>query len=997
MRIASFSLFLVIGLLNSAYSQEKCGTVPYMQKLKSLKRFPSNDQVFEDWIQGKILQRRDRLKNQRTKALYQVPVVVHVIHNGEAIGTGTNISDAQVLSQIKVLNDDYQRQNTDKSNTPALFLPVAGQMDIEFVLAKQDPEGLATNGIVRVHGSRNGWTSNDNYEIKSQSYWPSEDYLNIWVCDLVDDLVGYAQFPESDEPGLEGSSQNALTDGVVIWHKAFGSAADGPFDLSSNFNRGRTATHEIAHFFGLNHIWGDDSGSCSGTDNVADTPNQAGSSSGCPSHPRSSCSTTNMFQNYMDYTNDVCMNLFTAGQVNRMETVIENSPRRESLLTSHGLLVPGEKLLDLGIREIENLSQFRCNDQLQPQLLIRNYGNNTVTSARIRFELNGVTQETKDFTLNLTKLVETVVTFSEISAPVGNATITFEIILVNGVGDGDASNNIVTENIVVPTTVLPPFSENFNTFPVGWSIQNPDGLKTWQLVTAPKESSANKAIHIDIFNYDESSGEVDFLVSPLIDLTQATIAALEFYLAHSKYPNSNDRLRVILMQDCEDIGSGTVIYEKGGSTLATTASSDDEFVPQNESDWRKEFVDLNDYVGSKIQLAFVAVSDYGNNIYLDNIGLITSQYEDVALSALQTPAIVTCNPNPSPTLLVQNIGTEQITNLKVSYSVNGGNSQTVQFTDLALNRGEEALLQIPDADLAEGVNEIAFTLSEPNGQTDQSPSNNTKTFTIIVNESEDRIPLRENFETDFDDRWVVTNPSGGQTWQSTTTNFGNSLFVPAFSNTTIGEEAWLVSPVLDFSGATTASMVFDISQRQRLEQEEQIRIVVSLDCGETFSPFSTLALNPQEFATSWKPASANDWVTNYVVELNDLAGESAVRIAFVVTNANGNNVYLDNIEFFTTDQPNLLAIAEEFFIYGYNFEDPSLTDLKITFNLDVRQDVNFTIVDMMGHILVDGMLHDVLNQTFSLETEEKNLKQGVYIIKLHYDGKIRTHRILLPG
>src|SRR5690606_26343498 len=110
---------------------------------------------------------------------YQVPVVVHVIHNGEPVGVGANIPDAQILSQLQVLNEDFKRLNADASETPAMFAPVAGSLDIEFVMAKQDPEGLATNGIVRVQGTKSSYSLEDNYLLKSESYWPAEDYINI--------------------------------------------------------------------------------------------------------------------------------------------------------------------------------------------------------------------------------------------------------------------------------------------------------------------------------------------------------------------------------------------------------------------------------------------------------------------------------------------------------------------------------------------------------------------------------------------------------------------------------------------------------------------------------------------------------------------------------------------------------------------------------------------------------------------------------------------------
>src|SRR5687768_4257349 len=167
-----------------------------MHKLRSSQLLKENDLQFEQWLNERKLAPNAGSPFRKKSGPYKIPVVVHVIHNGEAIGTGTNISDAQIHSQIKVLNDDFQRNNADAVNTPAEFASLAGSMDIEFILAKRDPEGQHTNGIVRVQGTMPTWTSNDNYELKALSYWPAEDYLNIWVCDITD-FLGYAQFPVS--------------------------------------------------------------------------------------------------------------------------------------------------------------------------------------------------------------------------------------------------------------------------------------------------------------------------------------------------------------------------------------------------------------------------------------------------------------------------------------------------------------------------------------------------------------------------------------------------------------------------------------------------------------------------------------------------------------------------------------------------------------------------------------------------------------------------------
>ena len=252
----------------------------------------------------------------------RIPVVVHVVWNTAA----QNISDAQIASQIDVLNRDYRRTNPDVSSTPAVFQPLTADARVEFFLANIDPNGAPTNGITRRQTTVTSFSSND--AVKSQASggtdaWPAEHYLNMWVCPLGGGLLGYAQFPGGP----------AATDGVVILQSAFGTigTAAPPFHL------GRTATHEIGHWLNLNHIWGDDGTGCSGTDNVADTPNQAGANTGKPAFPHVSCSNGpngDMFMNYMDYVDDPAMFMFTAGQVARMQACLDVA--RSSIGTAAG-------------------------------------------------------------------------------------------------------------------------------------------------------------------------------------------------------------------------------------------------------------------------------------------------------------------------------------------------------------------------------------------------------------------------------------------------------------------------------------------------------------------------------------------------------------------------------------------------------------------------------------------------------------------------------------
>ncbi|MEX1241262.1 MAG: choice-of-anchor J domain-containing protein [Cyclobacteriaceae bacterium] len=978
--------------LSPLRAQDRCGTVEYSKTLHSN---PTLHKIeFEQWLTEQRVPKLSRQSRQQL-APFKIPVVVHIIHNGEAIGNGQNISDEQILSQIRVLNEDLNRGNADTVNTPFEFLDEAGELDIEFVLARQDPDGLASTGIVRVDGGRSSWTMNDSYTLKSLSYWPAEQYMNIWVCNLADIFVGFAQFPESDLEGHENSSTNRLTDGIVIWHRAFGSADDGPFNLDPAFNKGRTATHETGHFLGLHHIWGDESG-CSGTDYVTDTPNQGAQTNGCPAHPRTDqCGEVVMFQNFLDYSDDDCMNIFTQGQVDRMVVVLENSPRRSSLLTSPALLDPAPLPNDLGIRRITSPDVSVCSTIVTPVIELRNYGSNGITSGRVRFILNGTVQETKDFALTLGPLESVDVSFTSITLPAGTHGITFQILLTNGGTDSGAYNDEKSNSVIVPAFGSAPFAENFSTPPSGWIIQNPDGQITWQIVAAPKETSANKALKLNYLDYEDKIGEVDVYLSPVIDLASAPAATLTFDVAHARYQLSSDRLKVIVLQNCESIYQGTAVYDKAGDALKTAPPTTQPFVPTGESQWRKELIDLSAFVGmDKVQIAFVGINDYGNNIYVDNITLFTEKTTDVALVDLAKPSVVTCEDQIIPSILIQNAGSQLLTEVEVFFAVNGGAGQMLNITDINLPFGEEKEINLPAMSLSDGMNTLEIILQEPNGTTDFNPVNNEKTFAIVVNKSQDRIPLRENFDDGINPAWTVVNPTQGMTWETIPTNFGESLYFNAFNNEVVGDEAWLVSPVLDFSRTSDASMLFDLAYVASNNGEEKLTILASTDCGITFKEISYNFPQPGISNQSWSPDSPEDWGRNIPVNLNSLAGKENVRIAFVVRNENGNNLYLDNIEFFVEADPDPIEIEELYSVYGYNLTNPQFSDLRITFNLPERQDVRFSIITVTGQMETDGILTDVLNQTYPLRLPTR-LPPGVYFIRVQIADKFYTTRVLV--
>ncbi len=315
-----FFVFAAIIAVLGAQAQRNCGSMEVLERLKT------EDPSYVAKM-GEIEEHTaEFIRNHQgsTEAVITIPVVIHVLYNTSV----QNITDAQILSQMDVLNEDFRLLNADHVNTPSVFAGLKADCEINFVLAKRDPNGNATTGIIRKSTTVTSWSSNDYVKYSSRGgddAWPAGSYLNIWVCNLGGGLLGYAQFP--------GGA--TATDGVVIGYNYFGRTGT----LSAPFNKGRTATHEVGHWLNLRHIWGD--ANC-GNDLVDDTPTQQTSNYGCPSHPKITCSNVNgdMFMNYMDYTDDACMFMFSAKQKLRMQAVLAAGGSRATLATSLGGTAP---------------------------------------------------------------------------------------------------------------------------------------------------------------------------------------------------------------------------------------------------------------------------------------------------------------------------------------------------------------------------------------------------------------------------------------------------------------------------------------------------------------------------------------------------------------------------------------------------------------------------------------------------------------------------------
>ena len=302
-------------------AQQRCSTSDYQQEQFS-RNSSFRDRINEIEIFTKH-QIEGRATNRTENTIIKIPVVVHILYHTQT----EKISDEQVASQIDALNKYFRRRNADTTNTPAYFRTLAADCEIEFQLAISDPRRRSTSGIVRKYTPITKWKADDQMKFSSSmgdDAWDPKSYLNIWVCNL-EKFAGYATTP--------GGEENK--DGVVISYTAFGTGIG-----TSSYGMGKTAVHEVGHWLNLKHLWGDEN--C-GDDGVSDTPKQASYTIGCPSTIRITCGNGpygDMYMNYMDFSNDACINMFTEGQKARMRALFNTGGPRNSLLLSKGLNPP---------------------------------------------------------------------------------------------------------------------------------------------------------------------------------------------------------------------------------------------------------------------------------------------------------------------------------------------------------------------------------------------------------------------------------------------------------------------------------------------------------------------------------------------------------------------------------------------------------------------------------------------------------------------------------
>ncbi|MBL7800700.1 MAG: T9SS type A sorting domain-containing protein [Chitinophagales bacterium] len=593
-----------------------------------------------------IIRNRVQTVDNASRAAHNIkiiPVVVHVIHNGGV----ENISDAQIQSQIDVLNEDFRKifgTNGDGNGVDT---------EIEFCLAKLSPNGHCTNGIVRVQSTLTNHLTYQRSQLKQLSYWDNNRYLNMYVVKSINGnsgIAGYSSFPGG--PPDE--------DGIVVRYNYF-----GKIGTIANGSNGRTTTHEISHWFGLYHTFNNGCGTdtCTDGDYICDTPPAANPNYGCPT--LNSCSNdfpdlNDQIANYCDYSDDACKNMFTAGQKNRMDATLNTF--RMQIWSAPNVTATGcdtNFVMPSLCPPVADFTALTTNICVGSSITFFNRSLNNPTAYNWIF--NGGSPSTSTF-------ANPVVSYSSPG--------TYDVTLI--VSDSTGADTLELLNYIIvslPVVGMPnTWGDNFENgnFPTnGLTIDNPDGGITWERTTdAAYEGIASARIQ-NLIN--TNYGQSDALLLPRIDFTALqTPIKLGFKWAYARSDaNYSDELIVLISNDCGT--TWTQKFYRTGNSLASGPTQTTLFIPDS-TQWKNANIDLTTYsTNDHVDIKIVNVTDGGNALYIDSLKLGDFDFNTLpsSVNEVEKQGRLLLFPNPAQTSLTvkfatgnnQNINQVEVTNV----------------------------------------------------------------------------------------------------------------------------------------------------------------------------------------------------------------------------------------------------------------------------------------------------------------------------------------------
>ena len=616
-------IYAIFSILITVMASAQCGTDEYNHNL--VKDKLSEGQNYAEYLESIYDIKYDESVDLKTKkATRTIPVVFHVIH---AYGD-ENISKAQIEDQLRVVNEDFQRQNADASNTRDFFKSRAANFNIEFKLARIAPDGSYTEGITRTYDPVN---MIENYEDGSSeakstvSAWDRSRYLNIWVVKRIESsragtILGYAQLPGGP----------ASTDGIVMIHDRVGTIG-----TANSSGKGRTLTHEIGHWLGLYHPF---QGGCSGSDGVDDTPPVAEASYGCTaSQNPNTCNTDfpneiDMVENYMDYANGSCMNAFTNGQLARVNGFLASNQYRARNIAASNLVATGVNINPVSIP----IADFWYDDPDKKVICA------------------GQSMKFKDFSYN-GDIIQRTWKF-EGGTPASSSAVNPEIVY-NTPGvykvELDVANSAggTTASQILFVTVLPNVAES--KAPFGQDFESNTSVNNWQFEKDLEGNGWERNISTGYSGNNSIMAYVDEntpqslrmkAISKAVDVSEYEVPLnLHFKYAYARRVSSASEILLVL--GSVDCGQSWATLKAYNSTNLVTGPVSPNWVPQSKSDWGRASISLSKYKDeTNLFLRFDVISQQGNSVFIDDINIGEFALSTPELYQEQTWKVI---PNPA--------------------------------------------------------------------------------------------------------------------------------------------------------------------------------------------------------------------------------------------------------------------------------------------------------------------------------------------------------------
>ncbi len=610
MRSLSFPLFLLAGAALAQQAPFSCRT----NDAQVMEQLHHNDPAMLQAIAAEDAALEEFTRNypEGERSTYTIPVVFHIIHNYGP----ENITDEQVYDAMRILNEDFNKQNPDWPNVRPEFLNLVADVSIEFRLARKDPSGACTKGITRTVSAL---TNDGTQTMKDLIQWPRNKYLNVWVAASADGAAGYTLTPS-------GAQFFSAADGIVMEHGYVGAIGTG------SASRSRALTHEVGHWINLEHTWGTSNtpalaSNCNGDDGVSDTPNTIGWLT-CNLNGATCGSALDNVENYMDYS--YCSKMFTLGQKTRMIAALNSgTAQRNQIITASNLTATGVSLPDV-----------LCAVQFSgDRRVICAGGSVTFTDE----SYNAVT------TRNWTFTGGSPATSTDESPTVTYSTPgTYSVALTAGDGSTSLTNTQATYVTVLPSTGgSVPAVEGFETVAnltgPEWFTTNPNADNTFG-ITSVAAYTGSKSTRI--VNSTTMDGRLDELVSSTYDMSNATQVLVSFRYAYAKRTStSDDVLRFYISNDCGATWALRKIL-RGSTNLTTGGTTTSSFIPNGQGQWG--FAEVTNISNTSLvpnfRFKFEFESDGGNNLYLDDINLNGAPVGVEELTASSSGLLVSPNP-----------------------------------------------------------------------------------------------------------------------------------------------------------------------------------------------------------------------------------------------------------------------------------------------------------------------------------------------------------------